>query len=440
VKRKSSARVEPAHTLVSPAAQEFVQAAADRVGPLVHQAADRVGPLAHSAADRINAATVALSPYAQNAADRVGPLAQQAVDRVTPYTQQAVELVTPYAQHAADLVAPYTAKVAPYASSARQKGAQAAHDAVEALAPRLDEAFDRVTPAVEAARGKVTDELLPRLSEALTAAAATPVAVEAARRGKATMAAARGELSFPEPKKKGRWLRRFAIIAAVAGVAVVVLRRVLGDKDADWQAARPTTPYAPSTPASPSTSAPSGTAAASASTTAAAADAPSEESAAPAAEAVDDAVLNDTVATETGADDTGNSATLGSDIVTDGDLVAEEAAGTDESSIAADLPTDAVEESAQTPQLDESEIATEELAPVASTEGSDSDGTSAEQKYTGEGAYVGNEPPEGFFIKGNENSMKYHLPESGGYDDTVAEVWFSSEEAAQQAGFVRAQG
>ena len=52
-------------------------------------------------------------------------------------------------------------------------------------------------------------------------------------------------------------------------------------------------------------------------------------------------------------------------------------------------------------------------------------------RYEGEGVYVGREPPEGFTIKGNERSMKYHVPESAGYGRTVAEVWFNSEEAAQ---------
>jgi hypothetical protein len=60
-------------------------------------------------------------------------------------------------------------------------------------------------------------------------------------------------------------------------------------------------------------------------------------------------------------------------------------------------------------------------------------------KYEGEGVYVGSDPPEGYNIKGNERSRKYHLPESGGYGRTTAEVWFNSEEAAQAAGFVRAQ-
>lgn len=57
----------------------------------------------------------------------------------------------------------------------------------------------------------------------------------------------------------------------------------------------------------------------------------------------------------------------------------------------------------------------------------------------GEGSYVGDTPPTGFSIKGNERSMKYHVPGSGGYERTIAEVWFESEEAAEKAGFTRAQ-
>ncbi len=44
--------------------------------------------------------------------------------------------------------------------------------------------------------------------------------------------------------------------------------------------------------------------------------------------------------------------------------------------------------------------------------------------------------PEGYDIKGNADSMKYHTPESPYYDRTVAEVWFATAEAAEAAGFV----
>jgi large subunit ribosomal protein L17 len=48
------------------------------------------------------------------------------------------------------------------------------------------------------------------------------------------------------------------------------------------------------------------------------------------------------------------------------------------------------------------------------------------------------EPPEGFYIKGNRDSMKFHTPASPWYEQTVAEVWFKTGEAAEAAGFVEA--
>ena len=56
----------------------------------------------------------------------------------------------------------------------------------------------------------------------------------------------------------------------------------------------------------------------------------------------------------------------------------------------------------------------------------------------GEGSYVGENPPEGYDIKGNADSMKYHTVESPWYGRTIAEVWFNSTDAAEAAGFVAA--
>ena len=47
--------------------------------------------------------------------------------------------------------------------------------------------------------------------------------------------------------------------------------------------------------------------------------------------------------------------------------------------------------------------------------------------------------PEGFEIKGNKDSMKFHAPTSPWYDRTNAEVWFRTAEAAEAAGFVNAE-
>ncbi|MGA5465213.1 LGFP repeat-containing protein [Mycobacterium sp. NPDC050041] len=49
-----------------------------------------------------------------------------------------------------------------------------------------------------------------------------------------------------------------------------------------------------------------------------------------------------------------------------------------------------------------------------------------------------NEPPEGYPIKADTRSGLYWSPESPGYQDTVAEIWFASEEFARTNGFVRA--
>jgi hypothetical protein len=57
----------------------------------------------------------------------------------------------------------------------------------------------------------------------------------------------------------------------------------------------------------------------------------------------------------------------------------------------------------------------------------------------GEGSYVGDNPPEGYTIKGNASSKKYHLPGQSAYDRCIAEVWFNSAEAAERAGFTAAK-
>lgn len=51
------------------------------------------------------------------------------------------------------------------------------------------------------------------------------------------------------------------------------------------------------------------------------------------------------------------------------------------------------------------------------------------------------EAPDGeHLIKGNEDSMKYHVPGSRWYDATVAEVWFATAAEAEAAGFDPAGG
>jgi large subunit ribosomal protein L17 len=80
------------------------------------------------------------------------------------------------------------------------------------------------------------------------------------------------------------------------------------------------------------------------------------------------------------------------------------------------------------------ETVTEDTAADVDVEESASDD---EHPY-GAGSHVALEDgsePEGFPIKGNADSMLYHVPDSEYYDRTVAEVWFATAEDAEAAGF-----
>ena len=73
--------------------------------------------------------------------------------------------------------------------------------------------------------------------------------------------------------------------------------------------------------------------------------------------------------------------------------------------------------------------------------------TSTEQEQTSvelpAGAVAANEDgsaPEGYTVKGNANSGKYHVEGSQWFEQTEAEFWFKDAEAAEAAGFEPAGG
>jgi large subunit ribosomal protein L17 len=51
---------------------------------------------------------------------------------------------------------------------------------------------------------------------------------------------------------------------------------------------------------------------------------------------------------------------------------------------------------------------------------------------------AGGDGPDGYPIKGNQDSMKYHQPGGQWFDQPIAEVWFATAEDAEAAGFVEA--
>jgi large subunit ribosomal protein L17 len=105
-----------------------------------------------------------------------------------------------------------------------------------------------------------------------------------------------------------------------------------------------------------------------------------------------------------------------------------------------------VEEAADVEPVEEAPVEeATDVETVVEVEGVDNDvfeetegGTSG--KYAGSSVPLENadKAPEGFPIKGNEGSMKYHTPDGQWFDQTTAEVWFDTEESAQAAGFTKA--
>ena len=114
-----------------------------------------------------------------------------------------------------------TEKIAPYAASARESAAHAAEHARTLAAPKIEHAKEWTAPRVDTVKEKVGDDLVPKVAAAVTAAlaAAEPVREEAKTRGTAALAALRGELEPPKPKRKRGVVRKFFLLAALGGAA-----------------------------------------------------------------------------------------------------------------------------------------------------------------------------------------------------------------------------
>jgi large subunit ribosomal protein L22 len=99
------------------------------------------------------------------------------------------------------------------------------------------------------------------------------------------------------------------------------------------------------------------------------------------------------------------------------------------------------EQADDTDDEDEDAEAATEAAPLIADDALEAGAEAASAPY-GEGSaapLADGGQPEGFPIKGNEDSMLYHEPGGRWYDQTIAEVWFATAEAAEAAGF-RAPG
>jgi len=105
----------------------------------------------------------------------------------------------------------------------------------------------------------------------------------------------------------------------------------------------------------------------------------------------------------------------------------------------ADKPAKASKPAAKaTPQdAAPAEASADEEAQDADVEGS-SDAESSEFGADSHAPLEDGSMPEGYPVKGNADSMKFHQPDGRWYEATVAEVWFTTADAATAAGFVEA--
>lgn len=144
-------------------------------------------------------------------------------------------------EHATDLAD----RIGPTVESARDKAAPLLADARDKAAPLVADARDKAGPALSEARDRLTHDVLPIITAAIAAAseATEDVRGETRKRGKAAVAALKGEVEAP--KKKHR-LRKALILLGLGGIAAAVAKK-LSDRPATtaWQSSYTPTPTAP---------------------------------------------------------------------------------------------------------------------------------------------------------------------------------------------------
>ena len=108
---------------------------------------------------------------------------------------------------------------------------------IEVAAPRLESAVSSLAPKVDTARDKIVEDLLPRVTEAITAWAAATTAAkdEALTRGHGAAAVMSGDaVASPKHKNKG-WVLLAALgVLASTAAAVVAFMKKSAPRDDPW--------------------------------------------------------------------------------------------------------------------------------------------------------------------------------------------------------------
>ncbi|MGC3994399.1 MAG: hypothetical protein QM779_09880 [Propionicimonas sp.] len=365
--------------------------------------------LLNAVEDGTQTAVEYLTPYVEQALRDGGDFADQAYSRVRPVLKDA-------GIRGARLASETFEKVHPVIDDALDKVSPAVDATVKAVQPAVEDVLHRIPPTVDYAREKVQADYLPHLAAALRELATQPLAKEL--KVAAASAALAKELDKVSKPKKSGWktFGKILLAGAVLAGVVAALRKLFADPSTGWETHTPKTAYV----------------------------------ADPVADVADTVKKKASAAAEKVADVVDDAKDEAADLAKDVSDKAQDATAD-----LADKVADAKDKAADVAKdvSDKAEDATADLADKVgdvkddiedkldqlADEAEGGDAAPFAGSPYGDGSYVGDEPPEGFTIKGNDRSMKYHLPGSAAYERTIAEVWFDSEEAAQAAGFVRAQ-
>jgi AcrR family transcriptional regulator len=166
--------------------------------------------------------TEQLQDQSASLAGTAATVADQLRERVVPAVGQAAENAREWGQ--------------PRVEAARDWARPRVEHGIEVAAPRLESALNGLAPKVDTARDKIVDELLPRVTEAITAwaAASTAARDEAVSRGHGAAAVISGDaVASPKRKRKGRVLLALGLMSAAAA-AVVAFMKNSAPKDDPW--------------------------------------------------------------------------------------------------------------------------------------------------------------------------------------------------------------
>ena len=365
----------------------------------------------------------AAAAYLTAAQEKAGPLASQASEKIAPLASQASEKIAPWAKAAGEKLTPLTEQAKVWGEQAKELGGKALSEAQKNMGPTLENAKEVASEKFRQTYDSFQEDILPGLEEKASQVSEHPMTQEARQRRKAAVAAIRGESLEPEKsEKKHGGFKKFlcwgSVVSAV-GVGIYAARKFLTSSDDGWTAHEPTETYS-WTPKAPTAFSKDDAASCCSDAKGSSCDCKDDASTSRKDDAP--ATAPDTV-TE------GNSAT---------EMTAEGApAQGHKSSHGTSKPVAKPEKPAAGSKPAAKSVADTSPEPVATPVAEDPKAESTQD--TSVDSYVGDNPPEGFIIKGNERSKKYHVPGSGGYDRTIADVWFTTEEAAKKAGFTRAQ-